>query len=80
MEKNKKCPNPIIISSNMGIGNLARETLPTIGHLTNYGQNSYFWTFWTFSYGGKSKNDTKPVSAGRRESKNRFKLKNIKTL
>jgi hypothetical protein len=42
-----------------------------IGHLTNYGQNAYFWTFWTFSHGGKSKNDTKPDSTGRRESKNR---------
>jgi hypothetical protein len=21
-----------------------------IGHLTNYGQNTYFWTFWTFSH------------------------------
>jgi hypothetical protein len=38
-----------------------------IGHLTNYGQNTYFWTFWTFSYKGKSKNDTKLVSAGRRD-------------
>jgi hypothetical protein len=34
-------------------------------------QNAYFWTFWTFSHEGKSKNDTKPVSAGRQESKNR---------
>jgi hypothetical protein len=42
-----------------------------MGHLTNYGQNAYFWTFWTFSHGGKSRNDTKPVSAGRIESKNR---------
>jgi hypothetical protein len=42
-----------------------------IGHLTNYGQNAYFWTFWTFSHGGKSKNGTKPDSTGRRESKNR---------
>jgi hypothetical protein len=61
-----------------------------IGDLTNYGQNAYFWTFWTFSHEGKSRNDTKPfsaghqdlrvsvVSAGRRDSKNRiFKLKNI---
>jgi hypothetical protein len=39
--------------------------------LTNYGQNAYFWTFWTFSYRGKSKNDTKSVSANRQESKNR---------
>jgi hypothetical protein len=38
-----------------------------MGHLTNYGQNAYFWTFWTFSHGGKSRNDTKPVSAGRRD-------------
>jgi hypothetical protein len=57
-----------------------------IGHLTNYGQNAYFWTFWTFSHGGKSRNDTKHVSAGyrdlrvsavsvgRRESKNFKKL------
>jgi hypothetical protein len=60
--------------------------MPTVilgGHLTNYGQNAYFWTFWTFSHGDKSKNDTKPISAshrdlrvlavstGRRESKNR---------
>ena len=36
-----------------------------IGHLTNYEQNAYFWTFWTFSYKGKSRNDTKPVSVGR---------------
>jgi hypothetical protein len=42
----------------------------TIRHLTNYGQNAYFWTFWTFSHGGKSRNDTKPISAGRGESKN----------
>jgi hypothetical protein len=38
-----------------------------IGHLTNYGQNTYFWTFWTFSHGGKSKNDTKLVSVGHRD-------------
>jgi hypothetical protein len=37
----------------------------TIGHLTNYGQNTYFLTFWTFSHVGKSRNDMKPVSAGR---------------
>jgi hypothetical protein len=43
-----------------------------IGHLTNYGQNTYFWTFWTFSHGCKSRNDTKPVLAGCRESKNRI--------
>jgi hypothetical protein len=48
-----------------------------IGHLTNYGQNTYFWTFWTFSHEGKSRNDTKPDlrvladSASRRESENR---------
>jgi hypothetical protein len=42
-----------------------------IGYLTNYGQNAYFWTFWTFSHGGKLRNDTKPVLAGRQESKNR---------
>jgi hypothetical protein len=61
-----------------------------IGHLTNYGQKAYFWTFWTFSHRGKFGNDTKPVSArrwdmrvsadsaGRRESKNRkFQLENI---
>jgi hypothetical protein len=27
--KKKECPNPIIISSNMGIGNLVKETLPS---------------------------------------------------
>jgi hypothetical protein len=61
-----------------------------IGYLTNYEQNAYFWIFWTFSHGGKSRNDTKPVSAGRqdlrvlaisvgrRESRNRkFLFKNI---
>jgi hypothetical protein len=65
-----------------------QEKYTTIGHLTNYGQNTYFWTFWTFSHRGKSRNDTKPISAGRRdlrvladlagcrESKNRkFQLK-----
>jgi hypothetical protein len=53
-----------------------------IGHLTNYEQNAYFWSFWIFSHRGKSRNDTKPVSmgcrdlrvsaesAGHRESKN----------
>jgi hypothetical protein len=39
-------------------------TSTMIGHLTNYGQNAYFWTFWPFSYGGKFRNDTKPVSVG----------------
>jgi hypothetical protein len=38
-----------------------------IGHLTNYGQNTYFWIFWTFSHGGKFRNDTKPVSADCRD-------------
>jgi hypothetical protein len=38
-----------------------------IGHLTNYGQNDYFWTFWTFSHGDKSRNDTKPILMGRRD-------------
>jgi hypothetical protein len=42
-----------------------------IGHLTNYGQKAYFWTSWTFSHRGKSRFGTKPVSAGRQESKNR---------
>ena len=42
-----------------------------IGHLTNYGQNAYLWTFKTFSYGGKCRNDTKPNSVSRQESKNR---------
>jgi hypothetical protein len=27
-------------------------------HLTNYGQNAYFWTFLTFSHEGKSRNAT----------------------
>ena len=26
-----------------------------IGHLTNYGQKAYFWTFWTFSHRDKSR-------------------------
>jgi hypothetical protein len=25
-----------------------------IGHLTNYGQKAYLWTFWIFSHGGMS--------------------------
>ena len=41
-----------------------------IGHLTNYGQNAYLWTFKTSSYGGKCRNDTKPNSVSRQESKN----------
>jgi hypothetical protein len=39
-------------------------------------EKAYFWTFWTISHGGKSRNDTKPMSGGCRESKNRF-LKNL---
>jgi hypothetical protein len=27
-------------------------------YLTNYEQNAYFWTFLTFSHGGKSRNAT----------------------
>jgi hypothetical protein len=30
----KKCPNPIIISSNMGIGNLVKETLSYAPYIT----------------------------------------------
>jgi hypothetical protein len=51
-------------------GNLhkySKSMLWQIRHLTNYGQKAYFWTFWTFLHRGKSKNDTKPVSAGRRD-------------
>jgi hypothetical protein len=38
-----------------------------IGHLTNYGQKAYFWTFGTFSHEGKSRNDTELVSAACRD-------------
>jgi hypothetical protein len=31
--KKKECPNPIIISSNMGIGNLVKETLPSAPYI-----------------------------------------------
>jgi hypothetical protein len=31
--KKKECPNPIIISSNMGIGNLVKETLSTVSYI-----------------------------------------------
>jgi hypothetical protein len=27
---------------------IINSTNSKIGHLTNYGQNAYFWTFWTF--------------------------------
>jgi hypothetical protein len=53
---------------------LLPTSLAHIGNLINYGQNAHFWTF---SHGGKSKNDTKPVSVGCQESKNRKFFKNI---
>jgi hypothetical protein len=31
--KKKKCPNPIIISSNMGVGNLVKEMLPSAPYI-----------------------------------------------
>jgi hypothetical protein len=31
--KKKECPNPIIISSNMEIGNLVKETLPSAPYI-----------------------------------------------
>jgi hypothetical protein len=31
--KKKECPNPIIISSNIGIGNLVKETLPSAPYI-----------------------------------------------
>jgi hypothetical protein len=29
----KECPNPIIISSNMGVGNLVKEMLPSASYI-----------------------------------------------
>jgi hypothetical protein len=31
--KKKECPNPIIIFSNMGIGNLVKQTLPSAPYI-----------------------------------------------
>jgi hypothetical protein len=31
--KKKECPNPIIISSNMGIGNLVKEKFPSAPYI-----------------------------------------------
>jgi hypothetical protein len=31
--KKKECPNPIIISSNMGVGNLVKEMLPSTPYI-----------------------------------------------
>jgi hypothetical protein len=33
IHEKKECPNPIIISSNMGIGNLVKETLPSASYI-----------------------------------------------
>jgi hypothetical protein len=59
-------PNPYEL-----VVNFYSKWIVNNSYLSNYGQIAYFWTFWTFSHRGKFKNDTEPISAGRRESKNK---------